>query len=62
MIIEAADAAGLNLVLGRMQRADVLADVETAVVVANRVPYLAAMGLPDDRALQLELARAGTAG
>ena len=57
LVIEAADAAGLNLVLARMQRAGLLAEVDTAVVVGAPVPYLTAMGLPGDRTSQLELAR-----
>lgn len=59
LVIEAADAAGLSLVLGRMQRANLLGEVETAVLTAGRVRYLTALGLPTDRAGQLEVARSG---
>lgn len=57
LVIEAADAAGLTLVLARMQRAGLLEEVETAVVVAEPVPYLAAFGLPSGRDAQLAVAR-----
>jgi len=59
LVIEAAGAPGLNLALARLQRADLLVETETAAVVAGPVPYLAALGLPPDRAAQLEVARAG---
>lgn len=57
LVIEAADIGWLNLALARMQRAGMLADVETAVVIAQPVPYLAALGLPTERQAQLEVAR-----
>lgn len=57
LVIEAVDGAGLNLVLARMQRAGLLSHVDTAVVVAEHVPYLANLGLPGDRTSQLEVAR-----
>ena len=57
LVIEAADGSWLNLVLARMQRANLLSQVDTAVVVAGPVPYLRALGLPTDRAGQLEVAR-----
>ncbi len=57
LVIEVPDGTGLNLVLSRMQRANMLSHVDTAVVVAGPVPYLASLGLPTDRAGQLEVAR-----
>ncbi len=61
LVIDAADLAGLNLVLARLQRAGRLAELETAVLLGQPDPYLAGIGLPADRAGQLALARAGTA-
>ena len=57
LLIDAADLAGLNLVLGRLLRADRLAEQDTAVLLAEPVPYLAGLGLPADRAGQLAVAR-----
>lgn len=61
LVIDAADVAGLNLVLARLQRAGRLAELETAVLLGRPDPYLAGLGLPNDRAAQLALVRAGTA-
>ncbi|UQX88302.1 hypothetical protein M6D93_18765 [Jatrophihabitans telluris] len=47
LIIDA-DLAGLQLVLGRLQRAGVLATTATAVLAREPVPYLSALGLADD--------------
>jgi hypothetical protein len=59
LVIDAAEVAGLNLVLARLLRADRLAEVETAVLLDRPVRYLARLGLPADRAGQLALARGG---
>lgn len=59
LVIDAAEVAGLSLVLARLQRAGRLAELETAVLLGQPDPYLAALGLPADRAGQLALVRAG---
>ncbi|HTZ43674.1 MAG TPA: hypothetical protein VMB79_07405 [Jatrophihabitans sp.] len=59
LVIDAVDVAGLSLVLGRMLRAGLLAETETAVLLERPEPYLAGLGLPAGRAQQRELARAG---
>lgn len=61
LVIDTADVAGLNLVLARLQRAGRLAELETAVLLGQPDPYLAGLGLPDDRAGQLALVRTGAA-
>lgn len=61
LVIDAAELAGLNLVLARLQRAGRLAELETAVLLGQPDPYLAGLGLPADRAGQLALARTGSA-
>ena len=61
LVIEAADVAGLNLALARLLRADLLARLETAVLLDRPVPYLSRLGVPADRAGQLALARTGAA-
>jgi hypothetical protein len=57
LLIDTADVSGLNLVLGRLLRADRLAEQDTAVLLDRPVPYLVGLGLPPDRAGQLALAR-----
>jgi hypothetical protein len=59
LVIDAAEVAGLNLVLARLLRAGRLAEVETAVLLDRPVRYLARLGLPADRADQLALAHRG---
>jgi hypothetical protein len=57
----AADLAGLQLVVNRLLRAGLLANVETAVVMTPVPDYLARLGLPPSRAVQVSLAVFGTA-
>lgn len=56
-----ADLAGLNLVLQRMMRRDLLGSVETAVLAREPIGYLTRLGLPTSRAAQWQLARTGNA-
>jgi len=56
LVIDAADVAGLNLVLARLLRAGRLAEQDTAVLLDRPPPYLRSLGLPGDRAGQLAFA------
>lgn len=56
-----ADLAGLNLVLHRLMRRNLLGSVETAVLAREPIRYLTELGLPAARAAQWTLARSGAA-
>lgn len=57
LVIDAGELAGLNLVLSRLLRRGRLAEVETAVLLAEPGGYLTGLGLPADLAGQLTVAR-----
>jgi hypothetical protein len=61
LVIDAAQLAGLNLVLARLLRAGRLGELETAVLLDRPDRYLTRLGVPADRAGQLALARTGAA-
>lgn len=60
VVIAADRAAGLNLVLARLQRRGLLGELDTAVLLTETGDYLAGLGLPKDPAGQVALARTGT--
>lgn len=61
LVIDAADAPALNLALTRLNRAGLLGEVETAVLMPRRAGYLMRLGLPASRDAQLAVARSAAA-
>jgi hypothetical protein len=59
-LVIAAGLAGLNLALGRLSRRGVLGELDTAVLLPDRVGYLRALGLPAGLTAQVALAQAGS--
>ncbi|MEO6699996.1 MAG: hypothetical protein ABI140_16815 [Jatrophihabitantaceae bacterium] len=57
LVIAAAELAGLNLVLSRVQRKGLLGALDTAVLLDAPGDYLTGLGLPGERAAQLALAQ-----